>query len=118
MSDFPIAASVPKTAHALRPMRIDRDENPIHYTGTTFPKNPYAGCEITIRRMECFGHLMPREPGPLKGNLFVDILDADGDILDTLAVTREGFEYMRRVLRFRRESTELQDAFDQLAAEA
>lgn len=104
MSDYPIAASVPKTAHALRPMRIDRNENPIHYTGTTFPQNPHAGCELTIRRMECFGYVLPPEPGNLKGHLFVDILNSDGDILDTLAVTRDGFEYMRRTLRFVRES--------------
>ncbi len=103
MSDFQIAASVPKTAHALRPMRIDRDENPVHYTATTFPQNPYSGCEITIRRMESFGFVLPQEPGNLRGNLFVDLLDSEGDIIDTLAVTRDGFEYLRRALRFRRE---------------
>lgn len=113
---YPIAESISKAAHALRPMRIDRDESPIHYTATTFPDGPYQGCEKTIRRMESFGHLPPRVPGSLTGNLFVDVLDADGDILDTLEVSRAGFEYMRRVLRFRRESTELLDAFDALAA--
>lgn len=102
MLNYPIATSVPKTAHALRPMRIGRDEHPVHYTATTFPKNPYSGCEVTIRRMECFGYLK-RCDGPLQGEWFLDVLDADGDILDTLEVNRRGVEYLRRVLRFRRE---------------
>ena len=101
-AEYPIAAGVPKAAHALRPMRIDRDENPVHYTATTFPQNPYSGCEVTIRRMECFGYLTRRE-GSLQGTWFLDVLDADGDILDTLEVNKRGVEYLRRVLRFLRE---------------
>jgi len=106
MSEYPIAASVPLHAHALRPMLIDGHERPLHYTGTTFPANPYAGCELTIRRMECFGYLLPTAPGSLEGSYFVDVLDSQGDILETLAVTRQGFEYLRRVLRFRRETSD------------
>ena len=117
MSDYPIAASIPIAAHALRPMRIDRDENPVHYTATTFPQNPYSGCEITVRRMECFGHLTRRD-GQLQGKWFLDVLDADGDILDTLEVNQRGVEYMRRVLIFRREDTAMQTAFDDFAAAA
>lgn len=30
------------------------------------------------------------------------MLDEQGDILDTIGVTRTGFEYLRRTLRFRR----------------
>lgn len=50
-SEYPIAASLPRAAFALRPMRIDRDETAIHFTATTFPADPYAGCEITIRHL-------------------------------------------------------------------
>jgi hypothetical protein len=95
-------------------MRIDRNEQAIHYTATTFPNNPYGGCELTIRRMECFGMLTKRE-GPLQGTWFLDILDAEGDILDTLEVNQKGVKYLRRKLRFRREDSTLQDAFDNLA---
>ncbi len=102
-SEYPIAAGLPATAHALRPMRIDRSENAIHYEATTFPNGPYKGCELTIRRMECFGYVLPSNPDGLEGSRFVDVLDANGDILDTLPVTQTGFEYMRRFLKFRRE---------------
>ena len=117
MTEFPIAQSLQKSAHALRPMRIDRDESPVHYTATTFPLNPYNGCELLVRRMECFGYLNRRE-GHLQGRWFLDVLDADGDILDTLEVNQRGVGYLRSVLRFRREDTALQDAFDALAAAA
>lgn len=117
MNEYPIAASIPETAHALRPMRIDRNESPIHYEATTFKDGGYRGCEMTIRRMECFGHLTRRD-GPLQGRWFLDVLDEDGDILDTLEVNARGVAYMRRVLYFRREDTALRDAFDSLAAAA
>lgn len=116
MGDFPIAASLPKTAHALRPMRIDRNEDPVHYEATTFPRDPYKGCALQIRRMECFGHLTRRD-GPLQGAWFLDVLDADGDILDTLEVNACGVKYMRRTLYMTREDTALRDAFDSLAAQ-
>lgn len=114
-SEFPIAASLPKSAHALRPMRIGRDENVVHYEATTFPNGPYEGCELTIRRMECFGMLTKRD-GALKGSWFLDVLDAEGDILDTLEVSKSGVAYMRRKLYFQREDTALRDAFARLAA--
>lgn len=116
MSDHPIAESLPKTAHALRPMRIDRDENPVHYEATTFKGDAYAGCELQIRRMEVFSMLTKRD-GPLQGSWFLDVLDADGDILDTLEVNAKGVKYMRRTLYFRREDTALREAFDKLAAQ-
>lgn len=87
-------------------MRIDKNEAPIHYTPTAFEGDSYKGCEITIRRMETFGMITLPEPGPLVGNLFVDVLDEGEDILETYPVTRKGFEYMRRVLRFRKEPSE------------
>jgi len=116
-SEYPIAASLPKTAHALRPMRIDRDEDPVHYEATTFPRDPYKGCELVIRRMECFGMLTKRA-GPLQGAWFLDVLDVEADILDTLEVNAEGVKYMRRVLFMKREDKALRDAFDKLAAAA
>jgi hypothetical protein len=117
MSDFPIAASLPKTAHALRPMRIDSNEDPVHYDAITFPRGPYAGCELQIRRMECFG-MLAKHDGPLRGKWFLDVLDGQGDILDTLEVINQrGVKYMRRTLSLKREDTALRDAFDKLAAQ-
>lgn len=102
-TDYPIASSLSKTARALRPMRIDRQENPIHYEATTFPNDPYAGCELLVRRMECFGMLTKRD-GALQGSWFLDVLDEEGDILDTLEVVGNGVKYMRRTLYFKREN--------------
>jgi hypothetical protein len=116
-TDYPIASSLPKTAHALRPMRIDRDESPVHYEATTFPRGAYKGCELQIRRMECFGMLTKRD-GPLRGSWFLDVLDEQSDILDTLEVSQSGVKYMRRTLFMKREDTTLRDAFDALAAAA
>lgn len=113
-SEHPIAGSISKDAHALRPMRIGRDEIPIHYEATTFPKDPYVGCELLIRRMEVFG-MLARRDGRLKGAWFLDVLDSDGDILDTLEVNGAGVKYMRRTLRMKRESSVLQESFDSLA---
>jgi hypothetical protein len=102
MPDHPIAASLPPNAHALRPMRIDRNENPVHYPATTFPGRAFAGCELQIRRMECFSMLTKRD-GPLQGSWFLDVLDEQGDILDTLEVNSKGVKYLRRTLFMKRE---------------
>jgi hypothetical protein len=110
-----IAASLPRTAHALRPMRIGRQGDAIHYEATTFPSDPYQGCELQVRRMECFGMLTRREQGPLQGSWFLDVLDAEGDILDTLEVNAQGVKYMRRTLYMKREDTSLLQKFDALA---
>ena len=103
MSAHPIASGLPKTAHALRPMRIDRNEVAIHYEATTFPGGAYSGCELQIRRMECFSMLTKRDDGPLQGSWFLDVLDEQGDILDTLEVNAKGVKYMRRTLFMGRE---------------
>ncbi len=96
---YPVAEAIAKEAFALRPVRVV-DEVEVHYTATTFPGNPYSGCEITIRRCEAFGHLKSAHP-----DLWVDVLDEDGDILQEVPISRRGFEYLRRVLRFQREGT-------------
>ena len=93
-TEYPIGASVLPAAHALRPVRF-KGNVAIHYTGTTFPQGAYKGCELFIRRMECFGHIAPE-----RGDLQVDVLDKIGVIIQEFPVTRRGFEYMRQKLRF------------------
>ena len=63
----------------------------------------YSGCELQIRRMECFSMLTKRDDGPLQGAWFLDVLDEQGDILDTLEVNAKGVKYMRRTLFMGRE---------------
>lgn len=115
---FQIAASLPRTAYALRPMRIDRRDDAIHYEAITFPRDPFQGCELQIRRMEAFGMLTKREQGPLQGTWFLDVLDEQGDILDTLEVNAQGVKYMRRTIGVKRQDASLLRKFDALAAQA
>lgn len=89
---------------ALRPLRIIpvKDEL-ILYEGTTFPGNPHAGVLLYLRRLVAFGYCSGVEAESPIGDLGVDVLDENGDILHTFNITRKGFEYLRRSLRFRRE---------------
>ena len=87
-------------AHALRPFRMDVRRNEfINFTATTFPKNPQAGCEMYLRRAEIFG-LIEDGDGP-RG---IDVLDCEGDILQTFTATPQAFNYLRHKLKFRREA--------------
>ncbi|MFV5212726.1 hypothetical protein ACLIIZ_03225 [Azonexus caeni] len=89
-------------AHALRPVRVVNNVA-IHYTATTFPNGPRAGCELYLRRMECFGYLVG-VPGDKLEDLWVDVLDVNGDILQEWPINRNGMEYLRRTFRFVREA--------------
>ena len=76
-SAYPISAGLSPAAHALRPMRIDREGDAVHYEAVSYVGESRKGCELQIRRMECFGMLTKRE-GQLQGNWFLDVLDAGG----------------------------------------
>ena len=96
-----MSLAVHPQAFALRPIRVDSEKNVfINYEGTTFPSHPRDGCEMYLRRAALFG-LIEDGDGPLG----IDVLDENGDILQTFTITRDGFEYLRRSLKFRREPT-------------
>jgi hypothetical protein len=89
-------------AVALRPVRMDKKRDTfILYEGTTFPRNPWAGCELYLRRCRAFGFLVSDER-----DLLIDVLDADGDIIQDYPISRQGFEYLRRTLKFKRDRVE------------
>lgn len=92
---------LPPTAHALRPVRVVGDEA-VHYTGTTFPDCPRAGCERMLRMADVTGGL--GRAGEKLADLWVDVLDENGDILQEWPVDRKCFEYLRGKLRFVRET--------------
>lgn len=104
MIAFPIAASMAPQAHALRPMRIGANDEAVHYEARTFGPSPFGGCELIVRRMECFGLIAKPADGALQGEWFLDVLDAQGDILDTYEVRPGGVAHMRRVLGLKAES--------------
>ena len=91
--------SLNENAHALRPVRAMVKDNRFRvYTATTF-KTPFKGCHLTLRRCDAFGYL--KEEG---ANLVLDVLDKNGDIIQDFPLTKKGFEYLRRVLRFKVET--------------
>ncbi len=95
-------AYVTENAAALRVIRIDERRNEfINYEAMTFPKGPAAGCDMYLRRLAAFGFLLSKDD--ISSNLAVDILDGEGDIIDTFPISSGGFLYLRGRLRFRRE---------------
>lgn len=90
------------TAYALRPVRIVNGEA-MHYTATTFPRGARSGCERMLRILDATGHLTGR-PGDRLEDLWIDVLDEHGDILQEWPIDRRGFRYLRSKLRFVREA--------------
>jgi len=88
-------------AFALRPVRVDiKNDRFINYEGTTFPKNPQSGCSLMVRRLAAFGYIVK------DSDFVLDVLDEDGDIVQDFSISRQGFEYLRSKLKFRRERDE------------
>jgi hypothetical protein len=88
-------------AVALRPIRIDVKRNRfIHYDAITWEQRPAANLDMYLRRLQACGHIAKEgDQSPLA----LDLLDEQGDILDTVEIDRRGFEYLRSKLCFRRE---------------
>lgn len=85
---------------ALRPIRVDHKNNLyICFDGVTWDKNQHGMCDMWLRRAAVCGELVDGGSGPLG----IDILDKDGDIVQTLTISKRGFEYLRAKLKFRRE---------------
>lgn len=85
-----------KDAVALRPVRMREKQNDfVFYSATTFPDGPWSGCELTLRRCQSFGYLKDDKSG-----IMVDVLDKDGDIIQEFHLTKQGFQYLRRTLKF------------------
>lgn len=94
---FSTSGNLSKDAHALAPIRFLDNDHLKHYDATTFSE-PYKGCELIIRRAEAFGYILSSQER-VKGEFAVDVLDKNGDILDTLEVTEKGFNYLIRELK-------------------
>lgn len=82
-------------AYALRPVRRVGEFLRV-YEATTFPKDPWAGCELYLRRCEATGYLKDDGAG-----ILVDVLTKDHDIVQDYPLSRRGLNYLRRQLKFR-----------------
>ena len=88
-------------AFALRAFRMDVKRNVfLNFEAVTFPNGPWAGCDVTLRRAAVCG-ITEESSDSLLG---LDVLDKDGDIVQTLSLSRNAFEYLRRTLKLRREA--------------
>lgn len=83
------------SACVLRPWRI-KDEAPLNFTGAKFARGVVA-VQLYLKRMDAFGYIIGRDLRT--SDYMVDVLDDEGDILDTFAITKSGFEWCRRKLR-------------------
>lgn len=91
-----------ENAVAIRPIRVDEKNNRfIYYTAMTWDENPAGHVDMYLRRIGIYGRDPKRED---RSPLALDLLAENGDILDTVAINRREFEYLRRHLRFRLEN--------------
>ena len=82
-------------AVAVTAIRILRNGGMVQYTATTFPKDPWQGCEHLIRTGLHLGMLKPSSPEPSYGVL--DVLNEDGDIVQDFDITTAlAFRYLKR----------------------
>ena len=99
-AELTIDQQLARGAHALRPVRVIKGEA-VNYTATSFPGAPRAGCERTLRIAKVTGEL--GQAGAPLGDLWLDVLDENGDIIQEWPVGPKCFEHLRRKLRFVRE---------------
>jgi len=88
------------TAVAMRPVRIKPKTNRIiTYTATTFVTQDKASAIDQLIRMLGSSRLGKEET---KGDdrFVLDILDAEGDIIQEYILNRQGFKYLRMKLKF------------------
>lgn len=98
--DFPLAASLDARTHALRPMKLDKNDIPVYYQAFSFDE-AWKGCEQIIRQLEAGGAIARRD-GRLQGQWFLDALDEQGDILETYEITDSAVAHLRRCRLMRR----------------
>ena len=87
-------------AVALRPVRALKDGFR-YYEATTFPQNPWQGCEMYLRRCKAFGFLKG------DGEIVLDVLDKNGDVIQDFPLTRKGLRYLRKEFRFKVEREDI-----------
>jgi hypothetical protein len=73
------AATVPPEAHALTLFRILPNGEGRRYSATTFPRNPFQGCERMVRTARAVGWIA--ECGDVLSYGLLEVLDESGDIL-------------------------------------
>lgn len=96
-------SNVSPAAHALTAFRILPSGEGREYTATTFPRDPWAGCEHFIRMARKVGWLSPAG----ESYAVLDVLDAEGDIVQDFGIRdASAFQQIKRHLNLRVEATD------------
>ena len=70
------------------------------YTATTFPRDPWAGCERFVRTCWFVGYV--RDCTPERTYALLDAINEEGDVVETWDITSaRAFRYIYRKLRLR-----------------
>jgi hypothetical protein len=94
-------------AHALGAFRVLPNGDGRNYSATTFPADPWQGCERTIRTARAIGAI--GEPGD--SYAVIDVLDVEGSIVQDFGVpTAKAFRWWKRKLNLTVVSEEAGDA--------
>lgn len=90
---------------ALTAFRALPDGTGRQYTATTFPKNPWQGCEHMVRMAGHVGYLLPSCSKDCRHYAVLDVLAEDGDIVHDYCIpTAKAFRWWYRKLNLRIET--------------
>ncbi len=88
--------SVPPEAHALTIFRAGNNGDGISYSAVTFPKDPYAGCERSVRMFQAVGYISDSFAVQYA---VLDVLDKEGDIIADFTIPdAHGFQGIKKKL--------------------
>lgn len=91
------------TAHALTVFRILPSGEGREYTATTFPRDPWAGCEHFIRIARKVGWLSPAG----ESYAVLDVLNAEGNIVQDFGIRdARAFQQIKRRLNLQVAATD------------
>jgi len=91
-------------AVALTAFRALPDGRVRQYTATTFPANPWQGCEHMIRMGRAVGFVADSAHGAYAA---LDVLNEGGDLIQTFGITTSlAFQWFKRKLHWVVESTD------------
>ena len=104
-SHYFIRETLANQATGFTPCRI-MESDELRMYETIRLKRGFDGMERVLRTLDAFGWLIGlQEKTPSEGEVFqLDIVDAQGDNLQTWQITKPGFEYLRNKYRFKRTS--------------
>jgi len=94
------ATPPPAGTVALTALRELPDGRARQYTATTFPQNPWQGCERFVRMCSSVGYV--RDCTPEHAYAVLDALSEDGEILATWDImSAQAFQFIYRKLNLR-----------------